>query len=134
MKAVKTIFNISLKARFGSLNLDLGYKGSKRVLGVFGVSGSGKTTFLECLAGLRKVMSGQITVAGEIWLDTETSCFVPTEKRHMGYVPQDHLLFPHNLLLVLWGQKDVAGKTLSSLRASSLLPNLVSLYMSQEGS
>ena len=95
MKGVKTIFNISLKARFGSLKLDLGYKGSKRVLGVFGVSGAGKTTFLECLAGLRKVMSGQITVAGEIWLDTETSCFVPTEKRHMGYVPQDHLLFPH---------------------------------------
>ncbi len=95
MKAVKTIFSISLKARFGNLNLDLGYKGSKRVLGVFGVSGAGKTTFLECLAGLRKVMSGQITVAGEIWLDTETSCFVPTEKRHMGYVPQDHLLFPH---------------------------------------
>ena len=99
MKGVKTIFNISLKARFGSLKLDFGYKGSKRVLGVFGVSGAGKTTFLECLAGLRKVMSGQITVAGEIWLDTDTSCFVSTEKRHIGYVPQDHLLFPHKNVL-----------------------------------
>jgi len=95
MNEVETIFNISLKARFGDLKLDLEYKGSKHVLGVFGVSGAGKTTFLECLAGLRKVMSGQIAVAGEIWLDTETNCFVRTEKRYVGYVPQDHLLFPH---------------------------------------
>ncbi len=80
MNEVETIFNISLKARFGDLKLDLEYKGSKHVLGVFGVSGAGKTTFLECLAGLRKVMSGQIAVAGEIWLDTETNCFVRTEK------------------------------------------------------
>ncbi len=95
MNTVETIFDISLKARFGSLKLDIEYKGSKHVLGVFGISGAGKTTVLECLVGLRKVMSGQVTVAGDVWLDTENNCFIRTEKRHVGYVPQDHLLFPH---------------------------------------
>lgn len=99
MNSDETIFDISMKSRTGSFDLDVEFKGSKRVLGVFGVSGAGKTTFLECLAGLRTVESGRILVAGETWLDLERKCHRKTKDRSLGYVPQDHLLFPHKSVL-----------------------------------
>ena len=65
------------------------------VTGLFGVSGSGKTTWLETIAGLRKKAEGLIECCGEVWLDTAKGINVPAEKRGIGFVPQDHLLFPH---------------------------------------
>ncbi len=95
MSPNNAIFDISVKSRSGEFELEIEYKGSKRVLGVFGVSGAGKTTFLECVAGLRPVESGRIVIGGEIWLDSGRRRFLRTRDRSIGYVPQDHLLFPH---------------------------------------
>lgn len=68
---------------------------SERVVGIFGPSGSGKTTWLETIAGLRPGASGEIHAGDEVWLDTDGGVRVPPERRGIGYVPQDHLLFPH---------------------------------------
>ncbi|HEU4402709.1 MAG TPA: molybdenum ABC transporter ATP-binding protein [Candidatus Polarisedimenticolia bacterium] len=64
-------------------------------LGIFGPSGAGKTTILEAVAGLRKGTRGFIRVNGRIWLDTSRNVCLPPERRGVGYVPQDALLFPH---------------------------------------
>ena len=64
------VFDIALKVPLQNFDLELDYSGSPRSLGVFGVSGSGKTTFLECLAGLRTSASGRIEFGGESWLDS----------------------------------------------------------------
>ena len=68
-----------------------------QVSGVFGPSGCGKTTLLETLAGMRRppMSKGKISFGDETWLDLERGIFLPPEKRHVGYVPQHHLLFPH---------------------------------------
>ncbi len=95
MSPNNTIFDISVKSHFGNFELEIEYKGSKRVLGVFGVSGAGKTTFLECVAGLRAVKSGRVVVGDETWLDSDRGRLLKTKDRSVGYVPQDHLLFPH---------------------------------------
>lgn len=58
-----------------------------------GESGSGKTTFLKCLAGLEKINSGSIELNGNI-LNNENS-FVEPNKRKIGFVFQDYPLFPH---------------------------------------
>jgi molybdate transport system ATP-binding protein len=62
---------------------------------VLGPSGSGKTSLLEAIAGLRPKASGRIVVRGETLMDTKAGLFVPPERRRIGYVPQDSLLFPH---------------------------------------
>ena len=60
-----------------------------------GASGSGKTTFLKLVAGFLTPDNGVITVAGEILYDREQGVNLFPEKRRVGYVPQNYLLFPH---------------------------------------
>jgi molybdate transport system ATP-binding protein len=67
----------------------------RRVTGVFGASGSGKTSLLETICGFRHKAQGMICLGDEVWLDSDTRIFVKPEHRHIGYVPQDGLLFPH---------------------------------------
>ena len=62
---------------------------------VMGRSGSGKTSLLEALAGLRRGARGRVVVGGRVLLDSASREDVPPERRRMGYVPQDALLFPH---------------------------------------
>jgi molybdate transport system ATP-binding protein len=66
-----------------------------RAVALFGPSGSGKTTILEAIAGLRLPQRGRIAVQGRVLCDTEAHTNVPVRDRHVGYVPQDVLLFPH---------------------------------------
>jgi ABC-type sugar transport system ATPase subunit len=54
---------------------------------LMGRSGSGKTTVLEAVAGLRKIQSGTITLAGR-----DVTTLAPAAG-HVGYVPQDGVLF-----------------------------------------
>jgi molybdate transport system ATP-binding protein len=61
---------------------------------VLGPSGAGKTTLLEALAGLRHAR-GRVVVGGEVLQDSAAGIFLPPERRHLGYVPQDGALFPH---------------------------------------
>ncbi|WDE09348.1 molybdenum ABC transporter ATP-binding protein [Thalassomonas viridans] len=63
------------------------------ITAIFGHSGSGKTTFLRCVAGLEKPELGELQVKGDIW--QSRSVFKPTHKRPLGYVFQESSLFPH---------------------------------------
>jgi ABC-type Fe3+/spermidine/putrescine transport system ATPase subunit len=56
---------------------------------LLGPPGSGKTIFLECLCGLKKIQSGRIRIDGRDVTNLEP------RKRGIGYVPQDYALFPH---------------------------------------
>ena len=58
-----------------------------------GESGSGKTTFLKCLAGLEKINSGKITLNNRV-LDDKTT-FIKPNHRKIGFIFQDYPLFPH---------------------------------------
>ena len=66
-----------------------------RSIVLFGPSGSGKTSILEALAGLRTPQRGRIGINGRVLLDRQVHTDVPVRDRHIGYVPQDVLLFPH---------------------------------------
>ena len=63
------------------------------IVSFIGESGSGKTTFLKCLAGLEKINSGNIELNGKILNDDTT--FVNPNLRKIGFVFQDYPLFPH---------------------------------------
>jgi len=56
---------------------------------VLGPTGSGKTLLLETISGLQQPSSG------EIWIGGENVTDLPPERRHIGFMYQDYLLFPH---------------------------------------
>jgi molybdate transport system ATP-binding protein len=74
-----------------TLELDLDIEAP--AIGLFGDSGSGKTSFLDLLAGLRRAAVGTIQLDG-VTLQSD-STFMRPNRRAIGYVPQDLALFPH---------------------------------------
>jgi iron(III) transport system ATP-binding protein len=60
---------------------------------ILGPSGSGKTTMLRILAGFERADAGTVTI-GDTLVDSP-KVHVPSEKRRIGYVPQEGSLFPH---------------------------------------
>jgi molybdate transport system ATP-binding protein len=61
---------------------------------LFGPSGSGKTTVLRCLAGLDPLNAGSVSFRGTPWNDGARIIVAPRDRR-IGYLFQDHALFPH---------------------------------------
>ncbi|HET6374130.1 MAG TPA: molybdenum ABC transporter ATP-binding protein, partial [Candidatus Polarisedimenticolia bacterium] len=91
--------SMDLEVKRPSFRLSLRWETTERLLGIFGHSGAGKTTVLEALAGLTSSATGVIRFDGETWLDSQRGIRLPPERRGVGYVPQEGLLFPHLDLL-----------------------------------
>ncbi len=74
----------------GAFTLDIELRAEAgEVVALLGPNGAGKTTALRALAGLVPLGDGYIRLDGETWHTT------PAERRPIGMVFQDHLLFPH---------------------------------------
>jgi molybdopterin-binding protein len=71
--------------RLGPLNLEI----NREVLVMIGPTGSGKTTFLNLIAGMIRPDEGSVILDGSDITD------LPLESRRIGYVFQTPNLFPH---------------------------------------
>ena len=60
---------------------------------LMGPSGSGKSTFLKALCGLLKPKEGKIAANDMVWFEKGKG--MPTQERHVGYMPQGNIVFPH---------------------------------------
>jgi molybdate transport system ATP-binding protein len=86
---------------FSGFTLDCEAQFSSGVTAVFGRSGSGKTTLLNCLAGMVRPDDGYIEIMGRPVYSSggnssgRRATHLPPERRHIGYVFQDGMLFPH---------------------------------------
>ena len=86
---------IDVSLRQQAFDLQVRDRASVEVLGLFGPSGSGKTSLLETIAGIRTPDAGEIRVGDRVLFSSAEGINLPPRERHIGYVPQDALLFPH---------------------------------------
>jgi molybdate transport system ATP-binding protein len=91
---------MSLRAELGlnlgqlDLEVELGVATGELVV-LLGPNGAGKTTLLRALAGLVPLARGRVALDGTVLDDPAAGAHVPTERRPIGFVFQDYLLFPH---------------------------------------
>jgi molybdate transport system ATP-binding protein len=91
-----------------------------QILAVLGPNGAGKSTLLRALAGLTPPARGRISLAGRVLDETDTGVHVPPERRRVGMVFQDYLLFDHLTALdnVAYGPR-CAGASRKRARADA---------------
>ncbi|XXF77342.1 molybdenum ABC transporter ATP-binding protein [Myxococcaceae bacterium GXIMD 01537] len=89
------MMDLSLRLPLARFTLEVETRFTSDSVAVMGRSGSGKTSLLESLAGLRRGARGRLVLGGRVLLDSGAGVEAPPETRRMGYVPQDALLFPH---------------------------------------
>ena len=78
-----------------SLRLDVRFTLTAGFTILFGASGAGKTTVLDCIAGLQKPDSGRVAVGDLALFDSEKGIDLPARRRNLGYLFQTLALFPH---------------------------------------
>lgn len=85
---------IKIQKQLSHFNLNVKFKVDKEIVVLSGVSGSGKTTILNCISGLSKPDSGIISL-NDITFFSDMKTRIPTQNRNIGYLFQDYALFPH---------------------------------------
>jgi len=101
-----------------SFTLKVDFQVDNHILAIVGPSGAGKTTILQCLAGLQNPTQGTIILNGKTLYSSSERISVPVQKRRIGYVFQDYALFPHmtvekNILYGKPKEKLTSGKDLT---------------------
>ncbi|MDE1174349.1 MAG: molybdenum ABC transporter ATP-binding protein [Parvibaculaceae bacterium] len=89
------ILQADLRARLGTLELELSLKAGNGTTAIVGPSGAGKTSLLRIIAGLHRQAEGRISFGDHVFHDSAAGIFLKPEKRRIGYVFQEPRLFPH---------------------------------------
>lgn len=91
-----SLLSFQCRHRFpGGFELDVAFEVDRPITSLFGPSGSGKTSLLSTIGGFLRPQTGKIRLADQVVLDTAGGVCLPPERRRLGMVFQDHLLFPH---------------------------------------
>jgi molybdate transport system ATP-binding protein len=98
---------VEIRHRLGSLQLDVKFEVEGGLIALFGRSGAGKTSIVNCTAGLIRPERAYIEIDGTVLDDTDNGIHLPRHRRRVGYVFQEGRLFPHltvrqNLLYGRW--------------------------------
>ncbi len=115
-----------------NFNLQLELQLSNSWIGVYGQSGSGKTSLLKAIAGLLPAATAFCSVDGELW--QQGSFQLPLSKRKALYLAPEAVLMPHKTALQQlqlacnWSQSD---EDIEHIIQDFALEPLLALYPSQ---
>ena len=117
-----------IQLRLSRLSLDAAFTVAPgEVLALLGPNGSGKSTTLRALMGLLPLAGGRVVLDGTVLEDPAEHVKVPPERRPIGLMFQDYLLFPHLSAVenVAFGLRAKGvGKKIASEQASRVLARL----------
>lgn len=89
------MLTLTLRKRLETFVLNLELSAPAGITALFGPSGAGKSMTLACVAGLAQPDAGRIALNGDVLFDTGRKINLSPQRRSVGYVMQDYLLFPH---------------------------------------
>jgi molybdate transport system ATP-binding protein len=90
------VLTAEVAVRLGTLDLDVSIEAAPdEIVAVLGPNGAGKSTFLRAVAGLVPLHRGRVELDGVVLEDVARRIHFPPERRPIGVVFQDYLLFPH---------------------------------------
>ena len=90
------MIDVDIEQRLGAFELAVAFRAEAPIVGLFGRSGSGKTSVVNALAGTsdaRSAVASSSTARRCSTARAASTC--RRNKRRLGYVFQDGLLFPH---------------------------------------
>jgi molybdate transport system ATP-binding protein len=91
-----SVLTFDCRFRYSSgFELDFAFETGPGVTALIGLSGLGKTTILNLIAGLLRPHSGEIELRNRRLYSSSENINVRPEARNVGYVFQDYQLFPH---------------------------------------
>lgn len=104
------VFDCNFLLSLGKFQLLANLQSTKQVMGLFGVSGSGKTSILHSIAGINTPKQGKIIINGQTWFDSQKKINLSTQQRRVGLVFQDAQIFPHKSVMenLLFGYRNIS--------------------------
>ena len=129
------VLSVAIRKRFGDtaqgdFQLDVEFEAPAGITMLFGASGAGKTTILDCIAGLQTPEEGVISIGAEKLFDSAASVNLAARHRRVGYLFQTLALFPHMSVMQNIGyglatldaveRKNRVAETMNSFHISAL--------------
>jgi molybdate transport system ATP-binding protein len=89
------MIDVDIEQRLGTFDLSVKFAAEAPIVGLFGRSGSGKSSVINAIAGITRPLRGFIRINDLFLFDAAKNINLRPEARRIGYVFQDALLFPH---------------------------------------
>lgn len=87
--------SVSIRQPLSSFTLGAEFVAPPGITVLFGPSGAGKTTILNCISGLQSPDTGRISIDDTVLFDHTARVALPPYRRRTGTIFQDARLFPH---------------------------------------
>lgn len=86
---------VEIYKQLNHFKLEVTFSSDLESTALFGISGSGKSMILKCIAGIETPDAGKIILNGKVLFDSAKKINLPPQKREVGYLFQNYALFPH---------------------------------------